>query len=220
MTVTLEQCELMSLKLGRVGAFVDMSYRLFPEIRGSFTPNFVELGFDFQEVRQIAHNAELRFQIFPNDMVGPLKRQLEELRALLKGFDEGPFGYMGHPFLNHENIRRFKLLAAATRDEIHHELKRRMLDNYQKLRSEAHEELKATFEALLPGLGVGNSEEVLAEPGWFDAVFPPQSALRGEVRLDVHIHNVHPLVLMDDSRLHRQITLFLDQPRQLSLFRP
>ena len=219
MAVTLEQCELLCVKLGRTGAFVEMSYRLFPEIRGSFTPNFSELGFDFQEIRQITHNTELRFQIFPNDMVAPLKKQLEELRNVLRGFDEGRFSYTGHPFLNHDNIRHFKLLAKTTRKEIHQKLKRRMLDNYQLFREEAFDELKATFEALLPGLGISNSAEVLADPSWFDGVFPPLSALRGEVRLDVNLHNVHPVVLMEDPRLCQQVTTYLEAPRQLSLFR-
>ncbi len=216
---TLEQCELLAIKLGRVGAFVDMSYRLFPEIRNSFTPNFIELGFDFQEIRQITHNAELRFQIFPADVVAPLKKQLEDLRGLLRSFDEGPFPYTGNPFLTHEHLRRFRALALTTREEIKAELKRHMLDNYEAMRAQAFDDLKVTFETLLPRLGIANSEEVLASTEWFDAVFPPLNALSGDLRLDVHAYNVHPAALLDSPRLFSQISGYLDQPRQLSLFR-
>ena len=209
----------MAVKMARVGAFVEMSYRMLPEIRGSFTPDFKELGFDFQEVRQITHNTELRFQIFPNDMLAPLKKRLEDVRSVLKSLDEGPFGHLSHPFLCHESVRSFRLLANTTRAEIEQELKRSMLDNYKKLRMEAYEELKATFAALLPGIGVENAEDVLADTSWFDQVFPPQSALRGDVRLEVSIHNVHPMALMEDATLFHYVATFLERPRQLSLFR-
>lgn len=218
-TTTLEQCEILAVKLGRIGGFVQMSYRLFPETRNSFTPNFLELGFDFEEMRQITGNAELRFQIFPNDVVSPLKRQLEELRGWLRTCDEGPFAYTGDPFLSHENIARFGELAEQTRQDIRGTLKAQVVDNYEALRARAREDLQATFATLLPRLGIANTAEVLADPAWFDAVFPAQNDLTGDLRLDVHVFNVHPSALLADPSLYRRVRRFLDQPRQLSLFK-
>lgn len=215
---TLEQCEIMTLKLGRVGGFVEMSYRLFPETRNSFTPDFLSLGFDFKEIRQITLNAELRFQIFPPDVIAPLKKRLEEVRAWLHKHDEGPFFYTGDAFLRHDNVERFEALAQATRDDIRATLREQVVDNYSALRQRAHEELVATFETLLPRLGIANTAEILSDPSWFDQVFPEQNTLSADLRLDVHIYNVHPKVLMSDARLRRQLETFLGSPRQLTLF--
>ncbi len=216
--VTLEQCEILALKMGRVGGFVEMSYRLFPETRNSFTPNFVDLGFDFQEMRQITLNTELRFQVFPTDVVAPLKKRLEEARNWLRAHDEGPFFYTGAAFLNHEQIQQFHTLVEQVRGEIRDTLREQVVDNYETLRQRAREELQTTFRTLLPRLGISNTSEVLSDASWFNEIFPSQGDLTGDFRLDVRVFNVHPVSILDDGRLRRQIESYLHHPRQLSLF--
>ena len=219
MRPTPEQCELLALKLARIGGFVEMNYRLFPETRNSFSPNLLELGFDFQEMRLLNATTELRFQILPPALVHPLKRRLEDLRGQLRAVDEGPLAYTGAPFLSHENIQRFLQIIDETRTDIKAEIKREVVDNYESVRQRAFEELQKALQTLLPRLGIGNSGELLSRDDWFREIFPRQEELTGDFRLDVHIYNVHPLALLESPELHKQVQHHVDRPRQMSLFR-
>ena len=211
-------CEQLALELGRVGAFADMSYRLFPHTRNSFTPNLIELGFNFEEMRQVTNNTELRFQIFPSTFVTPIKKELEELRAVLRNLDRGPFSHMGTAFLTHEDLTHYRSIVSSKREMIRSALRNEMIENYDKLRKRAFTSLKATFETLLPRIGVSNSREVLSSRSWFDHIFPAKNTLTGDFRLNVLIHNVHPNTLLDSEILRREIERFLLQPEQLTIF--
>jgi hypothetical protein len=211
-------CEHLAQELGRVGAFAEMTYRLFPETRNSFTPNLRELGFDFQEVRLVNRGAELRFQIFPAALVTPLKKQLEDLRNELRHMDEGPLSYTGAPFVTHTNLRTFRAMAARTRTEISNTLRTELVDNYDRVRERAHQELKDTMETLLPRLGIENIDQILADPSWFDGVFPPQTQLTGDFKLWINIYNVHPTALTAQDTLRKQVERIIRRPRQLVLF--
>jgi hypothetical protein len=217
-SATPEQCEIMALRLGRQGAFVEMSYRLFPETRNSFTPNLLELGFDFQEMRLLSASTELRFQIFPSAIVNPLKRRLEELRNQLRAVDEGPFPYTGAPFLSHANLKRFWQVAEQTRAEIRAELRVELVDNYAELRQRALVELRRALETLLPRLGIENTRDLFAEDAWFSEVFPGRGELTGDFRLDINTYNVHPLALQQSAELRKAVAVWLEQPQQMSLF--
>lgn len=217
--MTPEQCELLALKLGRLGGFVDMSYRLFPATRNSFSPNLQELGFGFEEIRLLQNSAELRFQIFPASLVNPLKKKLEDLRGQLRAADEGPFFYTGAPFLSHENLRRFDEMVESTREEIKTTLKSQMVDNYDGVRKRAREELVQALKTLLPRLGIENSTEIIKGESWFNAVFPEEGTLTGDFRLDVNVYNVHYTALLNNERFCRQIQAYIEQPKQISLFR-
>jgi len=212
------RCEVLAQKLGRIGAFTEMTYRLFPETRNSFTPNLLELGFDFQESRLVSRGAELRFQIFPSDLVNPLKKQLEELRNELRALDEGPLPFTGAPFVSHENLRRFRVRALSVRQEIQGTLKAELLDNYEDVRHRARQELKATVQTLLPRLGVENLDEILDSPSWFAEVFPAQSQLSGDLKLWLQVYNVHPVAMVDNPTLSKAIQRMIMRPRQLALF--
>lgn len=215
---TLEHCERLAARLGRLGAFVEMSYRLFPETRNSFSPNLLELGFNFTEMRQVTANTELRFQIFPTDVIAPLKKELEDLRAVLRQLDDGPFDYTGAPFLNHRRLGTFRGRVAVVRQEVQRALRAELVEGYDGLRARARAELAATFEALLPRLGVDNAQEIVAQKGWFDSVFPSRKSLRGDFRLMVHVTNVHPMALLEGDRLRAQVERYLARPAQISLF--
>ncbi len=213
-----DHCEYLAQELGRIGAFAEMTYRLFPETRNSFTPNLQELGFDFQEVRLVNRGAELRFQIFPASLVSPLKKQLEDLRNELRNMDEGPLSYTGAPFVTHSHLRTFRALADKARAEIRATLKTELVDNYERVRQRAHEELKSTMETLLPRLGIENIDEILADPVWFDGVFPPQTQLTGDFKLWINIYNVHPAALVERDNLRKEVERVIRRPRQLQLF--
>jgi hypothetical protein len=215
---TPEQCEILALRLGRQGAFVEMSYRLFPETRNSFTPDLLELGFDFQEMRLINASTELRFQIFPSSMINPLKKRLEDVRNQLRAADEGPFPYTGAPFLNHDNLKRFLQLVEQTRAEIRAELRSALVDNYNEVRKKALVELRRALETLLPRLGVENTRDLFQEESWFSEIFPAKGDLSGDLRLDVHIYNVHPRTLMHNPELRKLLQDYLEQPQQMTLF--
>lgn len=215
---TLEHCEDLAHKLGRIGAFAEMTYRLFPQTRNSFTPNLLELGFDFQEIRLVNRGAELRFQIFPASLVGPLKKQLEDLRNELRHMDEGPLSYTGAPFVTHDKLRTFRAMAERARTEIRNTLQTELVDNYDRMRERAHVELKTTMETLLPRLGIENIDEILADPVWFDGVFPPASQLTGDFKLWINVYNVHPISLADNDTLRKQVERLIRRPRQLALF--
>ena len=211
-------CEELALELGRVGGFVEMTYRLFPSTRNSFTPTLLALAFNFQEMRQVTGNTELRFQIFPNEIVTPLKKELEELRTALKGMDEGPFTYTGASFLSTDNITLFQQRVTARRTYIQSVLRRELVDNYEKLRSRARRDLQATFETLLPRLGVSNTRDILSGRSWFEDVFPDKATLTGDLRLELHIYNAHPHVLLHNERFRREIEIYLLQPQQMTIF--
>lgn len=211
-------CETLSLQLGRLGAFVEMSYRLFPHTRNSFTPNLLELGFNFEEMRQVTDHTALRFQIFPNTFVTPLKKALEDLRGDLRSLDQGPFNYMGAPFLTHEDLALFHRLVASKRSQIQTMLHNEMIENYDKLRERAYKSLKATFETLLPRLGISNTQEVLSGPSWFGNIFPDKTTLTGDFKLNVYIFNVHPNALISSDLLRKEVEHFIVRPKQLPLF--
>ncbi len=201
-----------------MGAFVEMSYRLFPETRNSFTPNLIELGCDFEEMRTLNASTELRFQIFPQSIVSPLKKRLEDMRAQLRAVDEGPFPFTGAPFLTHENLKRFLQFAEQTRQEIKKELRTQLIDNYSETRNRARHELQSALETLLPGLGIENTRDLLGKETWFTELFPSRGELTGDFRLDVHIYNVHAHALLRSPDLRRDLLHYLDQPRQMNLF--
>jgi len=215
---TLDQCERLAGQLGRMGAFVEMSYRLFPETRNSFSPNLLELGFNFTEMRQVTANTELRFQIFPTDMIAPLKKELEDLRSALRQLDDGPFDYTGAPFLNHRRLGGFRMQVETVRKEVRQILRTELVENYDALRLRAHEELSATFDTLLPRLGVENAQDIVGQKGWFDSVFPSRKSLTGDFRLEVHVYNVHPMSMMENKALYKQVERYLRRPTQISLF--
>ena len=214
----LAHCERLCRDLGRVGAFAEMTYRLFPETRNSFTPNLLELGFDFQEIRLVNRGAELRFQIFPSALVTPLKKQLEDLRNELRHMDEGPLTYTGAPFVTHEHLRTFRAMTDAAHNEIRATLKSELVDNYERVRQRAHDELKSTMETLLPRLGIDNIDEILADPVWFDGVFPPPTQLTGDFKLWINIYNAHPMALAESDQLRTEVERLIRRPRQLALF--
>lgn len=217
---TLEHCESLARSLGRLGAFVEMSYRLFPETRNSFSPNLLELGFNFDEMRQVTANTELRFQIFPSDIIAPLKKELEDLRHHLKQLDDGPIPYNGAPFLNHRAIGRFRSRAEQVRKEVSGALQQELVAGYDHLRQRALAELTATFETLLPRLGVENAAEVVGRAGWFDSVFPGRNTLSGDFRLDLTIFNVHPAMLLESDSLRRTVERYVERPTQMDMFEP
>ncbi|MEL6180598.1 MAG: hypothetical protein AAFS10_16680, partial [Myxococcota bacterium] len=198
--------------------FVEMTYRLFPSTRNSFTPNLLELGFNFQEMRQVTGNTELRFQIFPNAIVTPIKKELEELRTLLRGMDAGPFSYTGASFLSQDNMALFQTRVDTRRTYIQSVLRRELVDNYDKLRERARRDLQATFETLLPRLGISNTRDILSGRSWFDDVFPDKATLTGDLRLDLHIYNAHPQVLLENERFRREVEHYLMQPQQMTIF--
>lgn len=213
----MDEFEALSLAVGRRGGFVEMSYRLFPETRNSFTPDLLELGFNFKEMRQVSANTELRFQIFPSSLVNPLKKELEDLRNTLRSMDEGPFYYTGAPFLSHGSYARFRLLADATKLSIRAALRNELIDGYETLRRRAKSELKATMETLLPSFGIENTSEILEKKGWFEQVFPSKVALRDDFRLHVRIYNIHPTALQEDSKLFKALQTYTASPKQLTL---
>jgi hypothetical protein len=212
------RCEVLAQQLGRKGAFTEMTYRLFPETRNSFAPDLSELGFDYREIRLVNRGADLRFQIFPADLVVPLRKQLEDLRHELRAMDDGPLPYTGAAFLSHDNLLAFRARAEDVRREIQSTLRRELVDNYDDVRRRAREELQLTVETLLPRLGVENLDEILDSPSWFQAVFPPQSQISGDLKLWIHVYNVHPLALVEYPSLRSAVTRLVNRPQQLSLF--
>lgn len=211
-------CEDLALELGRAGAFVEMTYRLFPATRNSFTPNLLELGFDFDEMRQVTAHTEFRFRIFPPAITQPLKKELEDLRTQLRAFDEGPFDYTGAPFLRHQAIERFGHQVDTTRRRIRAALQSQLIDNYDRMRSRAYEELRGAIETFLPGLGITNTRSILNDRTWFDQIFPTRDALNNDLRLHIHMINVHPTALLQSETLRREVERYLQQPEQLCLF--
>lgn len=214
---TLLQCEDLATRLARLGGFIRLHYRLFPDTRNSFSPNYMQLGFNFDEMRQVSLNTELRFQLFPQDLVQPLRRILEDLRAEGQKYDEGPIAYTGDPFLTHERINQFYQQVGRTREQIRAMLRSELLDNYERMRTRAHEQLRATMETLLPHLGVGNTKQIL-DKAWFEEIFPSRDVLSADFMLRVHVYNVHPRELMTDERLLAQVRKLVEQPQQLNLF--
>jgi hypothetical protein len=215
--LTLASCEDLAQRLSRLGGFVSMHYRLFPDTRNSFSPNLLQLGFNFAEMRQVNATTELRFQLFPQDIVQPIRKTLEDLRAECNKLDEGPFPYTGDPFLTHDRINRFVRQSERTREQIRANLRKELLDNYESLREKARQQLLGTLQTLLPHLGVGNTAEVLHQ-SWFDPIFPSRSALSDDFTLRVRVYNIHPRELLEDARLRKEITRYVDQPRQGTLF--
>jgi len=207
----------MAMRLARLGGFLRLHYRLFPDTRNSFSPNYMQLGFNFDEMRQVTLNTELRFQLFPQDLIQPIRKSLEDLRAEAQKIDEGPFLYTGDPFLAHDRINVFMRRVDKTRDEIRAYLRAQLLDNYDRMRDRAHEQLRASMSTLLPHLGVSNASQIL-DRAWFDEIFPSRDVLSDDFVLRVHVYNVHPRELMADSRLRGQLRKLLDRPLQLPLF--